>query len=950
MLMTRNVFDLLEGELKKAVAERFSKPTPIQEGVIPEILKGHNVLTISETGSGKTEAAMLPVFDMWVREKPEPVSILYITPLRSLNRDLLKRIEWWSERLGFSVGVRHGDTTQSERAKQARKPPDMLISTPETLQAMLTGSQMRKALKGVRYVAIDEVHELVPSKRGLQLTVGLERLREVTGKDFQILCMSATVGTPEEIVKFFSIDRKRHRIVNVSSLKSRKIRVESPRPGKEDSLSSDKLSVSMEVAARLRRIRDLIRERNSVLVFTNTREFSEILSSRLKSLDKGLWIETHHSSLSKEVRTDAEKDFREGRIKALVCTSSLELGIDIGSIDLVIQYMSPRQVSKLLQRIGRSGHSLERVSEGVIIASDPDDCFESAAIASLAEKGWTEPTKPYNGALDVLGHQILGLSLDEYRIPAKKAFSIVKRAHPYRNLSFEEFMEVGRILQKLGLIWTDSKFDKEPALRRRRRTFLHYYGNLSTIPDTKTYRVHDVVSDRPVGTLDAEFIALHGNPGTSFIVKGQAWRILDVRRDKVLVEPLSGIEAAIPAWEGELIPVPFEVAQEVGRMRRRIKGMLAKKKRKDAVRELMKELPVSRDVAEKMVGLVRRQMEWGFVPDDRNVLLEYYSDGDESWVVIHTCWGSLVNDTIGRVLSAVVMRRVGSVGLQTDPCRIMMKLQHMSDWKSVEEAFRNLRAKDIKSVLEDVVPDTELFAWRFIHVAKRFGIISRDAEFGKGYIRKIIEVYRNTPPYREALNEVFQEKLDVEASERIAERLGSGRIRIEARPGISPMGTSGIQKKYEIVAPERPEREIFQTFKKRILDTKVGLVCMQCCDYATISSVRELPEEIGCPLCSARLVAVVPARYLLEAQELARKAKAGKKLSAEERKYHNQMADSASLVMSSGKNAAIALAGRGVGVRTASRILSRLVSGDDIFRLVLEAEKQYAKTKRFWKS
>ena len=167
-----NAFHILEPELRKIVVKRFEKPTPIQEGVIPEILAGKNVLTISETGSGKTEAAMLPIFDVWLRDKPRPISILYITPLRSLNRDLLKRIKWWSEKIGFSVSVRHGDTTPAERSRQVKQPPDMIISTPESLQAMLTGKLMRKNLKNIRYIVIDEVHELVTNKRGLQLCVG----------------------------------------------------------------------------------------------------------------------------------------------------------------------------------------------------------------------------------------------------------------------------------------------------------------------------------------------------------------------------------------------------------------------------------------------------------------------------------------------------------------------------------------------------------------------------------------------------------------------------------------------------------------------------------------------------------------------------------------------------------------------------------------------------------
>jgi ATP-dependent Lhr-like helicase len=824
----------------------------------------------------------------------------------------------------------------------------MLISTPETLQAMLTGSKMRVHLQNIRYLVIDEVHELAPSKRGLQLTVGLERLRELAG-EVQMLCMSATIGSPRDIVKFFSMDRRKFRVINVSNRKRIRIGIESPRPEEVDSLSANKLAASEEVTARVRRIRDIIREKESVLAFTNTREFSEILSSRLRALDRSLPIETHHSSLSSNVRISSEKGFRDRKIKALICTSSLELGIDIGSIEAVVQYMSPRQVSKLLQRVGRSGHSLEKVSEGVIISTDPDDSMECAAIASLSRKGWIEPTKPYNGAWDVLAGQILGLSLDYYKIPLEKAFDIVRRAYPYRNLKFEDFALTARLLQKLGLLWVDSKFETEPLLKRRGKTFLHYYQNLSTIPDTKTYTVFDVVSDRPVGSLDAEFIALHGQQGTSFIVKGQAWRILDVRTNRVLVEPLPGILGAIPAWEGELIPVPFEVSQEVGKIRRDLSRKIRTLKRPRAIQDIIRTYKVTRDVAEKMYGSVKKQVSWGFLPDDRNVLIEYYSDGEESWVVIHSCWGSMVNETLGRVLAAVLIKRIGSVGLQVDPYRIMFKLQHLGDWKDVVDAFQNIMPEDIDRVLGEALPGTELFTWRFIHVAKRFGIIARDAEFGKGYIRKITEVYDNTPPVWEALNEVLQEKLDAGKTREVVRDLRKKRFGVKVMQGISPLGTSGIQKRYEIVAPDRPEREIFDTFRKRLLETKTGLVCMQCGEHATIKEAGEVPEEISCPACSAKLISSVPSRYLLEAQELVRKKKAGKALRGEEARYYDQMHDSASLVLSSGKNAVIALSGRGVGVRTAGRILAKPLQGDDLFHEILKAEKNYAKTKRFWK-
>lgn len=954
--MPKKVFQTLHPDLQALVSKRFKSPTPIQEVVIPEVLAGHNILSLSETGSGKTEACLLPIWDLWLRETPKPISILYITPLRSLNRDLMNRIMWWSSHLDLDASVRHGDTTQHERKLQVENPPDMIISTPETLQAMLTGKRMRKNLQNIRYVVLDEVHELVSNKRGLQLSVGLERLRELISQanrhDPQIIALSATVGTPEKVADFFNLCQGRAcKILNTVKTKKTSLKVESPRPSGKDSQLIDIVKVSPEVISRLKRIQELIHSRRSVLTFTNTREFAEILSSRLKTLDKKLALETHHSSLSKDVRIAAEKGFKDESIKSLVCTSSLELGIDIGSIDLVLQYQSPRQVAKFMQRAGRSGHTLSRVSDGVIIAGDSGDCFESTIITSLALEGWIEPTQTYGKSWDVLALQILGLALEEYKIPAKRAYGIIKRANPFKDLKYEEFLETCLLLQKLRLIWVDTKYSEtgEPLLKRRSRAFEQYYFNLSTIPDIKNYKIIDILSDKPVGTLDAEFIALHGNPNTAFIVKGQAWRIIDVRRDNVLVEPMPGIEAAIPAWEGELIPVPHEVAQGVASLREEILELSEKFSRAEAIKILSKKYPITSDVSLKLYNSVQAQKRFGFVPTRERILVEYSPDEEGTWVIIHAPWGSLINDTLGRALSQLLTPRMGSVGLQTDPYRIMLRLQTLTDWREVVQTLKALKPGDLSKVILDSLPGSELFNWRFIHVCKRFGIISRDAEFGKGYIRKISEVYQGTPPFREAMNEVLQEKLDIDGTTRILKELSTGKIKLKILKGLSPFAESGIHKRYEIMAPLKPEKEIFSIFKKRLLDTRLGLACTHCGGWATVDSARDIPERPHCPLCSSIMIAVVPSKYIIEAQNLIKANNSGKKPSGEDSEHLDYMLKTASMVASSGRDAAVALAGRGVGPATAGRILSKMLEGDDLLMEILKAERNYAKTKRFWK-
>jgi ATP-dependent Lhr-like helicase len=940
-------FEMFSAGLQKLVHKRFDRPTEVQEKGIPPIHSGRDTLVIASTGTGKTESVLLPVFDKWLEEKPKMISILYITPLKSLNRDLEKRISWWAARLDMDVSVRHGDTSTYERSMQASNPPDMLISTPETLQAMLTGKRMREHLANVRYVVVDEIHELVGNKRGIQLSVGLERLKALIKSRGnaapQFIGLSATVGTPGLVARFLAGEQCT--IIDTTHVHDMGLQVEYPLPGDEDRKAGDSMFVSPEIAARLRRIRVLLEEARATLIFTNTRQFAEVLSSRLRALDSGVPIETHHSSLSKQVRIEAEKRLKDGETKALVCTSSLELGIDIGEIDMTLQYMSPRQVSKLLQRIGRSGHTIDRTSSGIIISTDPDDIFESAVIADMALKGRIEQSEIYSMALDVLGHQIVGLALGEYKIPARKAYDIVKGALPYRNLTYDKFLEVCSMLQRLRLVWMDERFEDELVIKRRRGAFQYYYFNLSTIPDVKNYKVIDIVTNTPVGTLDAEFIAMHGSPGTSFIVKGQAWRIIEVKKSSVLVEPEIGIEAAIPAWEGELMPVPFGVARGVGRLRREISEKLSGGSA-PAVRFVRDGYPVDKEAARKMVSAVREQLRFGHLPDDREILIEFGRAEEGYHVVIHTCFGSLVNETLGRVLTILLSSRMGSVGLQTDPYRIMLKIQSPR-WKDVTETFRYMEPGSLDNIIDVSLPRSELFRWRFLHVANRLGIIDRDADFGKGYLGKVAEAYLGTPAYEEALNEIKREKLDIETSKRVLEKMQKGEIKIAVKEGMSPLGRLGLERKYEIVAPERPEKEIMEAFRNRLLNTKLRLVCCACGEWAVTSRISERPL-LQCPLCGARMIGVTH-HWDTESEKVLKKHMEKKKLTATEKKLLRQLENTGTLVMNYGEPALRALAGRGVGWTSAKRILALAGGEEELYRLILEAERKYAKTKRFWK-
>src|SRR5246127_1500976 len=315
----QEAFTLLSPPLKDLLHEAgISKPTPPQEQAIPLVAQGENVLIIAPTGSGKTEAALLPLIDRMVQDQArQGISLLYITPLRALNRDLLKRLQIWSTKLGFSVEIRHGDTPAADRRRMAGRPPDLLITTPETLQAILPGRRMRAHLRHVKAVVIDEIHELAGDRRGVQLTVGLERLEEVRIAGFQRVGLSATVGNPDEIAQFLG-GSSTVKIVQIPLNKDTHYKVEYPPPGEEDQELARRLYTAPEAAARLALVADLVEAHDSTLIFVNSRVNAEMLGSKFNMMNQKIMV--HHGSLPKEERVRAEESFKAREIKVLVCT------------------------------------------------------------------------------------------------------------------------------------------------------------------------------------------------------------------------------------------------------------------------------------------------------------------------------------------------------------------------------------------------------------------------------------------------------------------------------------------------------------------------------------------------------------------------------------------------------------------------------------------------------
>ncbi|MDH5771059.1 MAG: DEAD/DEAH box helicase, partial [Candidatus Bathyarchaeota archaeon] len=557
----KTAFSLLVKPVQRLISERgFTGPTDPQKEAIPPILEGNNVLLIAPTGTGKTEAAILPIFSKFIElaEKPPGIKILYITPLRALNRDLLERLEWWCSGLDVKIAVRHGDTDVKERGRQAKNPPDLLITTPETLQAILPGRIMRRHLESVLYVILDEVHEFSENKRGSQLSIALERLRSFTSKDPQLVGLSATIGSPERVANFLVGVGRPFKVVSVPVARYMDLKIVYPEPVHEDYELAKILYTHPEVAARLRVMRKLIEGHKSVLLFTNTRAIAEVLASRFKVWDIDFPVSIHHGSLARPARITAERGLKNGELKGLVCTSSLELGLDVGRVDLCIQYVSPRQVTRIVQRVGRSGHRVGRVAKGVIVTLDSEDTLEAMVIARRAYEEDLEPVDIPEKPFDALTHQITGLLIRERRLPFQRILEIVRNAYPYRNLTEEDLVKVLTYMHTRypRLVWVSFKDKLALSPRDRKGIYEYYYGNLSMIPYEKNYLVVDETDDTPVGILDEAFVSEYGEIGTKFIVRGSAWKIVNVYGDRIYVKPVEDPTGAIPSWVGEEIPVP----------------------------------------------------------------------------------------------------------------------------------------------------------------------------------------------------------------------------------------------------------------------------------------------------------------------------------------------------------------------------------------------------------
>lgn len=847
--------------------------------------------------------------------------MLYVTPLRALNNDIFKRLITYAEAEGLRAEIRHGDTSSYARQKMLESPPDVLITTPETIGILLVSRKFKAHLNILECVVIDELHELLGNERGAHLSLSLERLQRISlHPEIMRVGLSATVGEPEEAARFLVGPNGKCAIVTDTEARGYDVRVK---------------FVDGNLTLLAQNILDYITEEKgedkSTLVFTNTRDEAEFLGAVLKAKSPSVPVEVHHGSLSKESRETTEGMLRSGEAGIVVCTSSLELGLDIGAVNLVVQVGSPRQATKLIQRIGRSRHKMRSRAVGAIIVNRPDDELESLSLLERVDRHSLEVITLHRKPLDVVAHHLAGLTMEESTFKIDDALTLFNRSYSFMDLSREEIDGVAVILEGQGIL----RYDGEAIKRRGQRTFDYYFSNLSTIPDIQQFEVHDITTKKIIGRLDQVFVGEYGEPGKPFVLKGNSWRIVSVEDDKkiLFVEPMFRDLSTIPYWVGELIPIEYETSQNVGTLRRQI-----------ASGKYQSTRPASQ-LQNKRLEKAAQQLSG--VPDEKSITIEKRRGSPA--IVIHACLGTKINQTLATMLSTLLSAKIGYlVETKSDAYRIILSTNGPLETKHVFECLKEVI--DLKEILSASIVGTHPLNWKTWYVAKKFGVIDKSAQYDRRAARLIQERYKGTPLHNEILRELFQEKYDIPRTTELMQEIRENKlpVRIVDVDEFSEIAKPILEYTSSFAAmPLTMDKAILELVKERLGNAKHKLLCLSCGRYESVVKTNDVKEPIICPLCRSRLITETFSSDL-ELPKIIQKKKKGIALSEDEEKKYRRAWKTSSLIQNFGKRAIVILSGFGVGVDTAARIIRRTADEDQFYKNIYLAEKNYVATRGFW--
>jgi len=779
---------------------------------VPAIWERKNILISAPTGGTKTLTAFLSIINYLVtiaerNELGNRTYAVYISPLKALSNDIYKNLIEPLEEINkladskniklqeIRVGLRTGDTTDSERAKMAKKAPHILVTTPESLAIILTSKKVVDYMKLVEFCIIDEIHAM-DNKRGTYLSLSLERLNSISLVWPVKIGLSATMEPAEEVAKFLvGIDNDREvYIAKVPMQKELQIKVLSPAKNliNEKNILEDTYSL----------LHRLIKEYKTTLIFTNTRAGTERVVNKLKErfpteYDEN--IAAHHSSLSKLHRFNIEERLRKGELKVVVCSTSLELGIDIGYIDLVLMLGSPKASSRALQRIGRAGHKLNEVARGNFVVMDRDDLIECSVIQKeMIEKKIDKVVFPKN-CLDVLAQQIFGMAIYQ-NWDVEELFSIIRKSYCYHELSKNDYYDIISYLageyaleksHVYGKIWYDQ--ETKQIGKRGKMARVIYLTNIGTIPDESFINVKLSPSGEKIGVIDENFME-RMKKGDVFVLGGNKYMYLYSRGMNIYVKPAINRNPTIPSWFSEMLPLSFDSANEINRFRHLMNEHFSKKKSENEIKKLIQEyLYVDEIVSNLIYNYFKEQFEFSEIPNSKLILVEKYK-GEKNYLLVHSMYGRRVNDALSRALGLLM----GSIGGRDIEIGINDNgFYFAGENLQLEKAIEYLTPENINEALVEAIEKTDILTRRFRHCATRSLMILRNYKgdnrsVGRQQLKShflisaVRKISKNFPILKEARREVLEDLMDIESTKKVLKLIKSGEVKIKIKPTPLP--------------------------------------------------------------------------------------------------------------------------------------------------------------------
>lgn len=844
------VLGVMEPLISKWFTERFEGLTEPQAKAIPLIHDRKNVLVSSPTGSGKTLTAFTSIINELTKYASEGILeeriyCVYISPLKALandvNRNLtepLRQMEEVAERTGMEspgirVAVRSGDTPQSERQRMARRPPHILITTPESLALIMSSPRFKEKFQQVEWVILDEIHDICDSKRGAFLSLTLERLRDWCETDFTRIGLSATLAPMEAIAGYLvgnNPDGSVRDVTIVESDTKKELDLKVICPATDmTALSSDMVNSMMYDT-----LKEMVDEHDTTLVFTNTRSGAESVVYKLK--ERGLEnIEVHHSSLGREIRLDVEERMKRGEIKCVVSSTSLELGIDIGSVNLVCQIGSPKSVAKGLQRIGRSGHSFGEIAKGRLLVFDPDDLVECAVMCRAAHRGDIDRVGIPENSLDVLSQTIVGMSLDN-RWDVDEAYNLVKCSYCYRNLPKEDFMGVIKYLGSrdeyegvYSRIWYD---EEENQFGRRKGARMIYYMNLGTIPEEANYRVitgHGTMA----GELSEKFVERLA-PRDVFVLGGRSYEFVRSKGMTAYVKEATGRKPTVPSWAGEMLPRSFDLSMDIATFRKEMSENV-NRNTGELIEYMIEDLDVDEGSARSMISYFREQVAvTGFIPDSDNLAIEEYIDptGNQR-LVFHYPFGRRVNDALSRGYAYRLTNILGTnVSVTVSDDNFMIGTSRKIDISKIKGM---LKSKELEQILRKAIKDSEIFKLRFRHTASRSFMILRNymgrpisvnrQQIRSSYLLEELGNMENMPVIEETYREIMEDDMDIRNAEYVLDLIENGKMGVQVIPYTgtpSPFAHSAIISSFSDIVLMEDRSALLRELHRKVLYRALG--------------------------------------------------------------------------------------------------------------------------------